>query len=109
MSVRIISIKTLKPIYPRVALINYTSELSENAKVFDGFIKSNSYWQISTDDIHHKSTIISISEWENFKSWNNWKNSLVRESIYKKNHEIIYKENFSLLKDRLPTDDIFTL
>lgn len=112
--VRIISKKILKSPqrYSRISLVDYTNELSECARNQPGFISSNSYWKtpISGFDEHQNDLIIiSISEWENLDFWNKWLTSNQRKLIYLKHKNIIYNENFALLKKKVTNDDIFLL
>ena len=109
MTIKIISKKIVKSLYPRIALINYTNELSDNAKTFDGFIKSNSYWKFKFNEFKDESIIISISEWKDYKSWNNWYNSKTRNEIYQENKKIIKSEEFSYLIKKIQNDDLFLL
>lgn len=109
MPISIISKKVIKPLYPRIAMINYTNELSDNAKTFNGFLVSNSYWKFPIDKYDHDLTIISISQWKDIKYWNKWYKSKERDNIYKKNSHIIKSEEFSILVKKIQNDDLFLL
>ena len=111
--IRVISKKILKPEFSRVSFIEYTNELSECAKYQNGFVDSNSYWKKSFNKSSSNSSneliIVSISEWEDISSWNNWYNSEKRNSIHSKYKYILQSENFSLLNKKLINDDVFLL
>lgn len=114
--IRIISKKILKPDFSRVSFIEYTNELSESAKKQNGFIKSNSYWKTPLNeynkplsDYSNELMVVSISEWKNISSWDNWYHSEKRNSIHSKYKNIIEKEKFSLLKKKVINDDVFLL
>tara|TARA_B100000161_G_C33514951_1_gene398250 strand:+ start:727 stop:1080 length:354 start_codon:yes stop_codon:yes gene_type:complete len=114
--IRIISKKILRPEFSRVSFIEYTNELSENAKSQEGFIKSNSYWKTSLESSNkiifekaERLTIISISEWNELSDWDKWFRSELRNNIHLKYKKIIEDEQFSLLKKKVVNEDVFLL
>ena len=110
MSIKIISKKILKPTFSRIGLINYTNDLSIQVKIQDGFISSKSFWKVPINDRFDKKLIvISISKWETTRHWNKWFNSKDRNNIHSNYKDIIEKETFSILNEKLDTDDMFLL
>lgn len=111
MSIRIFSRKTLKNniFLQRVTLIDYSNQLSQSAKLQNGFIKSNSYWNIPLNYLDKELVITTVSDWKDIESWNNWYKSSTRKRISSEFNHIINKEEFSVLKKKLINDDIFLL
>jgi heme-degrading monooxygenase HmoA len=108
--IRIFSEKILKNTYYTRNFINYSNELSENAKKHKGFICSNSYFvdNINLTDNTDTIKIITISEWENIKSWDSWKKSSNRKNISNQYTNLETSEKFNILYNRT-NSDIFLL
>ena len=111
MSIKIFSKKTLKsyPYFQRLNLIDYSNNLTSTAKIQKGFINSHSYWLTPINYKNNELIIITVSTWKNFQSWNDWYFSEDRKKIYKDHKNIIEKEEFSILKNKLTNDDVFLL
>lgn len=109
MSLRIISKKILKPEFSRVGLVNYTNDLSQTARIQKGFKNSKSYWSIPIDNTPSKIIIITISEWKTTNDWKNWLKSKDRTNIYNIYKEILEKETFSAMINKIENDDVFLL
>ena len=111
MSIRIFSKKTLKsyPYFQRLNLIDYSNQLTNTAKIQKGFVKSDSYWITPLNFDNTELTIVTVSKWKDFQSWNDWFKSNDRKIIYEKHEKLIEKEEFSILKNKLTNDDMFLL
>ena len=115
--IKIISIKTTKEslsyTLPRIRLSEYANSLSETAKDHPGFISTDSYWKNKlknpTITGNESLQVVSISEWESLRHWNQWLQSEERNKIHNQYKDIIQKESFSVLNKRSFSDDTFLL
>lgn len=106
--VKILSIKTTN--VSRNIFINYNYELSKTVKVQKGFISLESFWKNNIYKFDNEIyQIVSISEWKNFNSWNEWYNSLERKHISDKFNKLDCKEEFNIIHDKNNINDIFLL
>ena len=53
--------------------------------------------------------VITISEWKNMESWENWYNSDIRNEIYNDFKDTIKKEEYNLIFKKNNINDIFLL
>jgi hypothetical protein len=73
----------------------YNSKLTDNVKVFNGYINSESYYTYY--DNSGQEIVFTISEWKNYTSWDNWYSSVVRKSLKEEYNDIIGDEIISVL------------
>ena len=95
---------------------DYMNHLTLNAKLFPGFIRSESYWENNLNNgrfnqnYEDKSAIIcTISDWKTSDDWYNWYNSEVRAEIKNEYLPVITDETFSKLYKNDMSSDIFLL
>lgn len=89
--------------------VNYTNQLSEHAKQQPGFISSNTYFKEPLEMAKLPINVITISEWKNMESWENWYNSDIRNEIYNDFKDTIKKEEYNLIFKKNNINDIFLL
>ena len=95
---------------------DYMNHLTLNAKLFPGFISSESYWENNLinnkfyDNYENKPAVIcTISDWESGEDWFNWFNSEVRADIKNEYASVITDESFSKLYKNNSNNDVFLL
>ena len=92
-SIRILCTKCCK--YNSAKLVSYTDNLTREAKLFPGFIKSKKYWVPGTTK-----KIITISDWDDITNWNQWFYSEKRADIVDFfNQDIISDSHIVLIKN----------
>ena len=97
-AVRIFSEKIITNSFHTKKFINFTNKLTETAKIQKGFIKSNSYFCDNFDyGNSDRCKIITISDWEDIDSWNNWYNSKNRSNVYDEFNNIVDDESINRL------------
>lgn len=108
--IRILSEKVLLNNYYSQKFINYSNTLTDVAKKNKGFISSKSYFVDNIDPRNKNENIkiITISEWENSKSWENWKKSKKRKNVSITFKDVERTEQFKILYDRTD-NNIFLL
>lgn len=95
---KVISEKLIFNSFYSLKTIRYNNKLSEVASKSPGFISSKSYFSEDINFIKDdKIKIITISEWNNKKSWEKWFNSEERKSISEEFKDIKRKEKFNAL------------
>ena len=87
--IRVISRKV--PLYSSINFGMYVNKLSELVEIQPGFIKSESFW------CRESNNIVSMSDWESKKDWENWFNSNERNKIVKANENFVQEEHFHTL------------
>ena len=92
MNIKILVIKNFQPqtnhmlTRPIIDIIcNYSNLLTKKVQTYNGFQKSQSYWDINNIN---NNKIITISNWDTIEDWNNWFNSNDRYNINKANKHI---------------------
>ena len=81
----------------------FHTELRVGVKDSNGFIKADSYWK------QNENTIITLVEWDNIKTWEEWKNSEKRKNIVDKYQDsFILNEEVDILK-KYKYYDVFLL
>ena len=107
--IRIVSKKILLNNLYSKKFINYSNKLTETARTQKGFLNSNSYFIEDIDNnFKNNIQILTISEWENKKSWDKWLKSKERENISNEFQDVLRKEKFDRLFKK-NVDDIFLL
>lgn len=108
-TVRIFSEKIITNSFHSRKFINFTNKLTETAKKQKGFIDSNSFFcdKLKYDDTN-TCKIITISNWDNINSWEEWYNSKNRKEIYIQYDNIVEEESLNRLF-RKNIDEIFLL
>ena len=95
-NIRVLSIKYC--VRNPIKLVSYTDNLTREAKLFPGFIKSQKYWKAGSVN-----TLITLSDWDNITVWNDWFRSEKREDIvdFFVNHDIIIDRHTILISKNL--------
>lgn len=94
---------------------DYMNTLTLNAKLFPGFIRSESFWENCLNNNNNKldenkpAVICTISDWKTSEDWFNWYNSDVRASIKSDYLSVITDESFSKLYKNDSDSDVFLL
>jgi len=83
MSVRFLITKTFIPKKNTVLTLpiidhicRYSNLLTNEASTFSGFMKSQSYWDLSNSD-----KIITMTKWDSIEDWDDWFGSENRKTI----------------------------
>jgi heme-degrading monooxygenase HmoA len=86
---------------------DYNDFLTLSVKKYNGFVKSESYYNSNISEIHNKNidSILTLSEWDSHIDWNKWFQSNERLEIYNLFKDVIKKEDIYVLKK----DNIFLL
>ena len=97
-NIRVIAFKRGRELFSS-SFKDYTNSLTKSAHHFDGFIKSESYME--KEFSYKNQLIVTISDWDNEKSWNLWKNSEIRNNIYNDyKNNIIYEDFMIFVKNK---------
>ena len=97
-NIRVIAFKRGRELFSS-SFKDYTNSLTKSAHDFDGFIKSESYME--KEFSYKNQLIVTISDWDNEKSWNLWKNSEIRNNIYNDyKNNIIYEDFMIFVKNK---------
>ena len=87
----------------------YCNKLTRNVQTKKGFINSETYYDQNLCSYNNKlSSILTISEWKNYHSWDKWYNSNERNKIKNKYKDIIDDEIISVLRKDFD-DEVFLL
>lgn len=87
----------------------YCNTLTKNVRNQNGFINSETYYdQFLCIDNEKLSSVLTISEWKNYNSWNEWYESNKRNKIKNKYNDIIDDEIISILRKDFD-DEVFLL
>lgn len=105
-SIRVIAFKRGKELFSS-SFKDYTNSLTKSAHNFNGFIKSESYME--KDFFYENQLIVTISDWDDKKSWELWKNSDIRNNIYKDYKNNIILENFMIFIKNKDKNNTFLL
>ena len=104
--VRVVAFKRGKNVFT-TNFKDYINKLTLAAHNHPGFIKSESFMDVKFDYDNH--TIISISDWDNQVSWNDWINSNVRKKIYLEYKENVISEDFNVMIKNKDRNNVFLL
>ena len=104
--VRVVAFKRGKNVFT-TNFKDYINKLTLAAHNQSGFIKSESFMDVKFDYDNH--TIVSISDWDNQVSWNDWVNSETRKQIYLEYKENIISEDFNILIKNKDRNNVFLL
>jgi len=77
----------------------YTGDLSRGVQGFKGFKGAKSYWESSCSLRTGDKSLITISEWENYNSWQNWLNYEQRINIHNKYKVNLQEEKHIVLSE----------
>ena len=102
--IRVIAKKMGRMGFQSPRFTNYINSLTAEAQKCEGFVCSNSYWDMNKDGL-----TVSISDWKDNTSWEKWLNSSDRRNIFLDHKESIISEEFMILKKSQRSDDIFLL
>lgn len=86
---------------------DYINQLTLEAHKQKGFIKSESFMKSKFSYNNH--LIVSISDWDSEKDWEDWKESSVRNNIYHEYVGNIISEEFTILVKNKERNNIFLL
>ena len=87
----------------------YCNTLTKNVKKQNGFIKSETFYDQMLSSINMElNSVLTISEWDNFNSWNTWYESEKRNKIRNLYNDIIDDEIISILRKDFD-DQVFLL
>jgi len=104
--VRVVAFKRGKNVFT-TNFKDYINKLTLAAHNHPGFIKSESFMDVKFNYDNH--TIISISDWDNQVSWNDWINSDVRKKIYLEYKENVISEDFNVMIKNKDRNNVFLL
>ena len=104
--VRVVAFKRGKNVFT-TNFKDYINKLTLAAHNHPGFIKSESFMDVKFNYDNH--TIISISDWDNQVSWNDWINSNVRKKIYLEYKENVISEDFNVMIKNKDRNNVFLL
>lgn len=105
-NIRVIAFKRGRELFSS-SFKDYTNSLTIGAHKFDGFIKSESYME---KRINYKSQlVVSISDWKNIDSWENWKKSTIRNEISNEFKNNIISEDFLIVVKNIDSNNVFLL
>lgn len=99
-------------------ICQYSNLITTNASNSNGFIKSQSYWDLGgnkidddNDDflLNNTNRIITLSEWESIEDWNKWFNSDIRININNKFHFLNITTETSHMYPKLLFKDVALL
>lgn len=105
-NIRVIAFKRGRELFSS-SFKDYTNSLTKSAHNFDGFIKSESYME--KEFSYKNQLIVTISDWDNEKSWNIWKNSEIRNNIYNDYKNNIIFEDFMIFVKNKDKNNTFLL
>lgn len=87
----------------------YCNILTKNVQNQNGFINSETYYDQMLCSINMElHSVLTISEWKNYHSWNKWYESEKRNKIKDVYNDIIYDEIISILRIDFD-DEVFLL
>ena len=106
---KVISEKLIFNSFYSLKSIRYSNKLTEIASNTSGFISSKSFFSEDFDSMKNdKIKIVTISEWDSKKSWNNWFNSKERKIVSKEFSDLKREEKFNVLFTK-KDNDIFLM
>lgn len=90
--------------------INYTNTLPQAAKQQPEFMSSNSHFKEELNPEQQDTlTMVTISKWTSSDDWEQWYQSIERNSISYQYQDIIAEEKFHRIFKRKEIGDIFLL
>ena len=103
---RVLTQKKVKDLFiNNKRLIDFSNNLTNTARKFDGFIKSESFWNYKFNSCE-PTNLLTFSEWCSETEWNKWLYSYERDYIFNKHnvynildiqHSILTKTNSNQL------------
>ena len=87
-------------------LINYINALNDELIIYEGFIKTDKYWEMNTKHTH---SLFVITDWESKIARDRWFHSHERLNIFDKYKKDIQSEDFEFLVKKKDNNDMFLL